>query len=141
MIFLDFGKLTIKGDSEYTDHVDMIKFDSVQWGVGRAVSGGGNDRKFSDPSFSEITLSKLMDKSSVDLFISAASLKTPHPAMISWCDIDDEAVQVYHQIELGNAVITSYSSQSGGDTPSDSITLNFTTMKVHFTRFPATGSP
>jgi type VI secretion system secreted protein Hcp len=143
MILLNYGDLTIKGDSMLDGYEDWVQIQSVQWGVGRAVTSttGGGDRKFSEPSFSEISLSKEMDKGSIDLFIEACGGKKPYPAILTWVDNSGEAIEVYHSLELGNAVITSYSSSSGGDRPSDQFTLNFTTMKVLYTRFTDTGDP
>lgn len=143
MILMNYGDLTIKGDSALDGYEDWVQFDSVQWGVGRACtsSTGGGDRKFSEPSFSEVSLSKSMDKASIDLFIEACGGKKPYPVVLTWVDNSGDAIDVYHSLELGKAVITSYSSSSSGDRPHDSITLNFTEITVKYTRFPPEGAP
>ena len=143
MILMNYGDLTIKGDSALDGYEDWVQFDEVKWSVGRACtsSTGGGDRKFSEPSFSEISLSKAMDKSSIDCFIEACGGKKPYPVLLTWVDNSGDAIEIYHQVELGNAVITAYSSSSSGDRPDDKITLNFTEITVHYTRFPPDGAP
>ena len=119
-----------------------MQFDSIQWGVGRSVATttGGGDRETSQPSFSEISLTKMMDKSSIDLFIEAAGGKKPQPAILNFVNTDGEGIQVYHSLELENTLITAYSSSSSGDRPNESITLNFTKILVKYSRFGPDGT-
>jgi len=142
MILLNYGDLTIKGDSNLGDHEEWVQFDSVQWGVSRPIASttGGGDRETSQPMFTDITLSKSMDKASIDLFIESCGGKTPFPAIIRWINTSGDANEVYHELELGNTLITSYTSSSGGDRPTDTITLNFTTINVKYTRFKPDGT-
>jgi len=142
MILMNYGDLTIKGDSTLDGHDDWVQFDSVQWGVGRAIAAttGGGDRETSQPSFSEITLTKFMDKSSIDLFIESCGGKKPYPTIIRWVNTSGDTNEVYHELELGNTLVTAYSTSSGGDRPTESITLNFTTIMVKYTRFAPDGT-
>ena len=61
MILLKFAT-PINGESTVAGHDKWITVDSIQFGVGRGVSsvGGGGDRETSNPSFSEVTLTKSM---------------------------------------------------------------------------------
>ena len=73
MILLKFDK-EIKGDSSVVQHENWITCDTLNWSVQRpfTTSGYGQDRDTSNPSFSEVTLTKSMDIASSDLFLQAA---------------------------------------------------------------------
>ena len=77
MILLNFAT-AIKGDSTVDSHTDWITVDSLHWGVGRAIStsGVGKDRDTSNPSISEVVITKSMDVASTDLFSQATCGKT-----------------------------------------------------------------
>ena len=141
MILLNYGDKMIKGDSGLVGFEEEIQIQKVNWGVGRAVTSSTGDRKFSAPSFSEISLTKGMDKASIDLFVQACGGKDPYDAIMTWVDNSGSSIDIYHQIELGKAIITSYSTSSEGDRPTDSFTLNYKTMLVKYTRYPDSGSP
>jgi len=143
MILFDFGG-KIKGDSMKEKHGDWIKLDGAWMGVERAMVGtsGGADRDTDSPRFSEIRLSKPADKSSVDLFVEAAGGTEPKKAAIHFCnESGDNKVEVYMSWELENALISSYSvSSEEGKHATETITLNFTKIKVAYTRLKPDGS-
>jgi len=62
MILLKFAT-AINGESIVAAHDKWIHIDSVSFGVGRAITsvGGGGDRETSNPSFSEVSLTKSLD--------------------------------------------------------------------------------
>lgn len=143
MILLNF-KTAIKGDSTVASHADWITIDSLQFGVGRAItsSGGGTDRETSNPSFSEVTLSKSMDKASVDLMMQAICGKSLGEATIHFIQTGgaDAKGQEYLEIKLQEAIVSSYSTSSGGERPSESISLNFTGFQMKYNTFEKGGS-
>lgn len=138
MILLKFAT-QIKGDSIVDGHTDWITIDSLQFGVGRAitVSGGGKDRDTSNPSFSEITLTKSTDIASADLFLQAVCGKSLGKAELHWVQTggSDKKQQVYLKIELEEAIVSSYSISSGGDRPTESLSLNFTKISYQYDAF------
>lgn len=138
MILLNFAT-AIKGDSIVDSHTDWITISSLQMGVGRAisVSGGGKDRDTSNPSFSEITLTKSTDMSSADLFMQAVCGKSLGKAEIHFIQTggSDKKNQVFLTIELEEAIISSYSASSGGDRPSESFSINFTKISYKYDAF------
>ena len=140
MILFDFGG-KIKGDSTYKDHKDWVQVGSAQLGVGRAISSssGGSDRETSTPSFSEITMTKNADVASVDLFVESAGGKDPKKAQVHFCNVSGNSVDVYMSWELENALVSSWSVSSGGERPSESFSVNFTKIKVAYTRFEQGG--
>ncbi|WP_332876516.1 Hcp family type VI secretion system effector [Massilia sp. S19_KUP03_FR1] len=138
MILLKFA-VAINGDSVVDSHEKWITISSLQIGVGRAisVSGGGADRETSNPSFSEITLTKSTDIASADLFMQAVCGKSLGKAEIHFLQTggSDKKQQVYLKIELTDAIVSSYSASSGGDRPSESFSLNFTQISYQYDAF------
>lgn len=138
MILLKFAT-AINGDSIVAGHEQWITISSVQLGVGRAisVSGGGKDRETSNPSFSEVTLTKSTDIASADLFMQSVCGKSLGKAEIHFVQTGgaDKKQQVYLKIELTDAIVSSYSASSGGDRPSESFSLNFTQISYQYDAF------
>lgn len=148
MILLKFAT-PINGDSVVAGHEKWITCASMQMGVGRAISasGGGADRETSNPSFSELTISKSTDIASADLFMQAVCGKSLGKAEIHFLQTGgaDKKQQVYLKIELTDAIVSSYSASSGGDRPSESFSINFTQISYQYDAFSGdkvtTGTP
>ncbi len=138
MILLKFAT-AINGDSIIEGHDKWITISSLQMGVGRAisVSGGGADRETSNPSFSELTMTKSTDIASADLFMQAVCGKSLGKAEIHFVQTGgaDKKQQVFLKIELTDAIVSSYSASSGGDRPSESFSLNFTQISYQYDAF------
>ncbi len=138
MILLKFAT-EIKGDSKIDQHDNWITLDSVQLGVGRAISssGGGKDRDTSNPSFSELTANKSTDVASSDLYFQAVAGKSLGKAEIHFIQTHgtDAKGQVYLIIELEEAIISSYSMSSGGERPSESFSINFTKISYQYNAY------
>jgi type VI secretion system secreted protein Hcp len=126
----------IKGDATQGKHTDWIILNSCQWGVGRGIStpvGGANNREASEPSVSEVTVTKDYDSSSVLLFQeSTVGMDAKTPIKLDFCRTDQEG-EPYLQIELSDVLISGYSFSSGGDRPNESLSLNFTKIAVNET--------
>lgn len=139
MILLKFAN-EIKGDSKVVGHDGWITIETLQLGVGRAVSssGGGNDRDTSNPSFSEVTLTKTMDKASSDLFFQATCGKSLGEATIEFIQTAGDQLQVYLIYKLTDALVSSYSASSGGERPTESFSLNFTKINMKYNKFSGT---
>ncbi len=148
MILLKFGT-AINGESTVAAHDKWITVNSIQFGVGRGISsvGGGGDRETSNPSFSEVTMSKSMDVASTELFMQATCGKSLGKAEIHFIQTGgaDAKGQVYLKIELEDVLVSSYSATSGGDRPSESFSLNFTKISYQYDKFDGgkvvTGTP
>ncbi len=138
MILLKF-KTEIKGDSTVSGHENWITLDSVQMGVGRAItaSGGGQDRETSNPSFSEITCTKSMDKASTELMMQAACGKSLEEATIHFIQTGGADAKGQHYLEyiLTDPIVSSYSVSSGGERPSESFSINFTGFQQQYDVF------
>ena len=131
------GKVTAKG------HEKWIDVSSLQWGVGRAISsavGTSADREASKPSISEVSVTKLMDESSPHIFTEACVGKGKK-VIIDLCTVGTDQINTYMTYELEECMISGYSVSTGGDRPSESISLSFTKMTMKFTPYDKNGKP
>lgn len=143
-IYMKYG--AIKGSVTEAGHKDWIELGSFQWGVGRGISsptGSDTTREASNPSISEVVVTKSMDGSSPNLFVDAVAGEMNTAVVIEFTMTKAKGVQTFLKYELTNTGLSGYSVSSGGDRPSESLSLNFT--KVSWTFTPAasdlTGTP
>ena len=138
-LYMKYG--SIKGESTAQEHDEWIELNSFQFGVGRSIStgGSGSPREASAPSLSEIVVTKTMDKSSVPLFKEALIGKGDQQVMIHLTEQPQDKPQTYYQIELENTLISGFSISSGGDRPTESVSLSFTKIQSIYTVFDKTG--
>ncbi len=122
----------IDGDVTAEGHEKWIEVGSFQWGVGRGISsptGASADRESSAPSVSEIVVTKQSDQASPKLLDSALQGEGVK-VEIDFCKTDKGKLELYQKYTLEDCMISGYSLSSGGDRPSESLSLNFT--KVEF---------
>lgn len=136
----------IPGDVTAEKHEKWIELNSFQWGVGRGISsptGASADRESSAPSVSEIVVTKATDTSSTKL-LNEAYQGEGQKVVIDFCKTDKGLLEVYLTYTLTNCMISGYSLSSGGDRPSESLSLNFTKIETKNVGMGAagdTGSP
>jgi len=141
---------SVPGDVTTAGHANWIEVNSFQWGVGRGItspSGGSADREGSTPSVSEIVVTKDTDSASPNLMRAAVGIGPAaegQTVFFDFCKTDAAQPEPYIQIEIDNTLVSGYSMSSGGDRPSESLTLNFT--KITFNNIGmgpanATGQP
>jgi type VI secretion system secreted protein Hcp len=131
-IFIDLGN-GIKGESVQEGFTDHIAASSIQWGVGRGISSFTNGvRETSAPNFSEVVFTKTLDISSNDIALAATKGKALPTVKISFRKDDGEAGFVYLVYDLTDVYISGYSVSSGGDQPSESVSLNFRTITATY---------
>lgn len=132
-IFLKYG--SIKGETTQLTHKEWIEVTSIQWGVGRGIAsgvGGGSKREATAPSVSEITISKTMDISSPLLLKEALGGKAVD-VKLELTQTDNSGAHVsYQKYVLSETLISGYSLSTGGDRPSESISLNFTKIDSEY---------
>ncbi len=135
----------IKGSVTETKHKDWIQLNSFQWGVGRAISspvGNTSDRESSAPSLSEISVTKELDIASVGLFHMSLGGAEGKDVTLDFVQTGTkEAGRVYLQLKLSQVLISGYSVSSGGDRPSESVSLNYTKIHEEYTPAPAENKP
>jgi len=143
-IYMNYDNLNIKGDVTAEGHLNWIELNSFQWGVGRAISSptSGGAREASAPSVSEITITKVLDRSSPSL-LQEALAGEGKPVVIDFVKTGGGTGAPFTYIEytLDNVLISKYSISSGGDQPTESISLSFTKVQFAFTPQNPDGSP
>lgn len=124
----------IKGSSTDSKFKDQMELNSFQWGAGLGVgSARGGDRTTSEPSVSEITATKQLDKSSELLFKSLLMGDTITKGTVSFvAAIKGESV-AYATLALEDVIISGFSQSSGGDFPTESVSFNFAKFDWSFT--------
>ncbi len=142
MILMNFdGK--IKGDCSIPEHEEWITLDQLQFGLGRAIttSGGGADRDTGTPSWSEITVSKSTDVASGDLLQQACAGKNIGDAEVHWIQVGgvDAPTQPYMILKLHGAIISSYSLSSGGERPTENVSINCAKFSFRYDQFKEGG--
>ena len=133
-IYLKYG--SIKGDVTTDGLKDWIELHSFQWGVGRGISSaarGSKTREGSEPSISEVVVTKMLDTASPNLFIDAVAGEMNTEATIKLTSTIKNKVDTYLQYVLSNTGLSGYSISSGGDRPTESLSLNFTKVVWTFT--------
>lgn len=133
----------IQGDVTESGHTKWIEVSSFQWGVGRGISspvGGSEDRESSAPSVSEVTVTKDNDVASVKL-LNEALQGEGKTVKFDFCRTEKSKLQVYLQLTLTNAMVSGFSTSSGGDRPTESVSLNFTKVEYKVTPMAAAGDP
>jgi type VI secretion system secreted protein Hcp len=145
-IYMNYDSLAIKGDVTEESHKHWIELGSFQWGVGRGISaptGAAADRESSAPSISEITVTKQQDAGSAKI-LNESLQGEGKTVIIDFTKTDKGKLTTYLTFTLTNTMISGYSISSGGDRPSESLSLNFTKVELKSTPSDAagaTGSP
>lgn len=133
-IYMKYGH--IKGSVTTEGFKDWIELNSFQWGVGRAIgtaARGSISREHSEPSLSEVAVSKPTDVASPKLFLDAVAGKLDTKVTIKFTTTAKGKVETFLTYELENTGISGYSLSSGGEIPMESLSLNFTKISETFT--------
>jgi type VI secretion system secreted protein Hcp len=123
----------IKGDVTAEGYTDFFEVQSFQWGVGRGIGsplGGSKDREASTPSVSEITVTKTQDNATTEL-LRQALWGEGKKVEIKFTKTDKDKFEAYLEIDLEECMISGYSASSGGDRPTESLSLNFTKITLN----------
>jgi type VI secretion system secreted protein Hcp len=138
----------IKGLAKVSGHEGWLNADSISFGVGRSIpqpTGGSAKREPSPPSVSEVVLSRASDQASPELFAQACGGESLGTCTIHFLQVSGSDTRVYLTILLEETMVSSFSASSGGDNPSESVSLNFIKMSVQYDTFDGkkvvTGTP
>jgi type VI secretion system secreted protein Hcp len=124
----------VKGESVVMGHEDEIQIHSWSWGASqngtlhRGKGGGAGKADISDMS-----IQKNVDSASPALFLACCNGKHYDQAVLTVRKAGETPLD-YMTITLSEVLVTSVSSggSSGGDSVSESITLNFAKVKVSY---------
>lgn len=131
-IYLKIGD--IKGNVSAEGHQDWIECSSLQFGVGRAIPmavGTQTNREASHPSLSEISITKQMDDSSPYLFQESVVGESKQ-VQIHVTKTGANQLDSIVEYTLDSALISSYSISSGGDQPSEALSIAFTKIEMKY---------
>ena len=115
-IYMKFGD--IKGSVTTDGFKDWIELGSFQWGVGRSVnstSGSSDTREGSEPSVSEIVVTKRMDKASPKLWQDAVGGDFSKDVTISMTTTTKDKVETFVEYDLKEVGLSGYSSSGRAD--------------------------
>jgi len=132
-IYMKYGD--IKGAVTTEGFKDWIELHSFQWGVGRAIGSAARhmkSREHSEPSLSEITVAKRSDVATPDLFLDAVAGRLDNKVTIKFTTTTKGKVETFLTYEMENTGLGRYSISSGGDVPTESLSLNFTKITETF---------
>ena len=136
----------VPGDVTEANHTGWIELTSFQWGIGRGIGSamsGQASRESSIPSVSEVVVTKRMDKASPGLWTDSVAGQLNTTVKIEFTTTSKGATETFLSYEFDNTGLSGYSVSSGGDMPTESLSLNFTKMSWTYTGMdPAvSGSP
>ena len=128
---------SIQGGVTTSGYANWIDLNSFQWGVGRSVgsvSRGEDTREGSEPSISEVVVTKRMDKASPQLWQDAVGGDFSNDVTICFTTTTKDKVTTYLQYVLAKVGLSGYSASGGAnDPPSESLSLNFATVSWTYT--------
>lgn len=122
----------IQGDATDTGFEQWITLDTFQWGIGRGITtpvGSAANREASQPSVSEITVTKQLDIASNPLFQNIVTDQGGKTVKISFTRTGSGGDK-FLEYTLTNTLISGYHITSSGDRPVESLSLNFTKVQI-----------
>lgn len=122
------------GDATHEEHVNWMDIESMHWNVSRHITtpaGSTANREASEPTISEVVLTKVSDSSSSKLFAEACSGCKGKNVVIHLVTTGNPGT-TYIEYTLTNTLVSNYSVDSSGDRPIETIRLNFTKMEVKY---------
>lgn len=121
----------IKGEVTTRGFEECIDIENFSDGVSREVSST-TIRTAGRPLFSEISLGKSLDKSTV-LLREQAAVGAPLIMNIHFVNVGATTLCEYYRLELGNALLSSHTMSNTADQPFESLTINF--AQITYTSF------
>jgi type VI protein secretion system component Hcp len=141
-IFLKLGD--IESDAADKNHTGWIACDSFTGGTTRSMyleTGGGKMRDTSDPELHEIGLRMKMHKGSPKVFMASVQ-GPPVKAVIHVTRAGDTTGSLnYLEITLTDTYVSRYSMDADGDTPMETISLNYAAIEKKYTPNGSDGKP
>jgi type VI secretion system secreted protein Hcp len=133
----------IEGEVTAGGHENWIEINSLQWGVGRGIhtpTGSSAKRESSAPSVSEVTCTKMCDKSTPKLF-QEACVGQSKDVEIHITETGPDAIETFLVYKLTQSLISGFSTSSSGDRPSESLSFNFTKIEMKYTPYDEAHMP
>jgi len=143
-IYMKYG--SVNGAVTTTGYQNWIELDSFEWSIGRGIGSaahGSENREASEPTISEVSVSKRMDVGSTGLVQDAWGGELNSKVTIKITATTKNGVVDFLEYDLENCGLSSYTISSSGDMPVEHLSLNFTKITHRFKGLdPATrGTP
>lgn len=127
----------IEGDATQEQHRRWTDIEALHWHVERnmnTTAGSAANREASEPTVSEITLTKVSDSSTPKLFREGTSGSTGKAVKIHFVTTGNPG-NTYLEYTLTNTLVAHYSVNSSGDRPIETVKLNFTKVEMKYTPY------
>src|ERR1051325_7303531 len=134
----------IPGDVSEHKHEKWIELSSFQLGMNRSIHaaiGRGSNRESGQPNVSEIVVTKPLDDSAAELFRWALGGAGGKTVKIDFVASGGKAPYVYSHYELSDVLLSGFTTSSGGDKPTESLSLNFAKITWKYIQTKADGAP
>ena len=133
-LYMKYGD--IKGAVTTDGFKDWIELNSFSWQASRHIgtaARGATTREHSEPNLSEVNVTKLTDVASPKLFLDAVAGKLDSKVTVKFTTTTKGKVETFLTYEMENTGLSQYQLHSGGEAPSESLSLNFTKITETFT--------
>jgi type VI secretion system secreted protein Hcp len=145
-IYMKYG--SIQGSVTTDGYKNWVELNSFQWGVGRSVNSpakGDDTREGSEPSVSEIVVTKRMDKASPQIWQDSVAGDFSNMVTIVMTTTTKDKVETFLSYTLTDTGLSGYSTScaGGNDPPGESLSLNFSKVQWSYTPMGSktTGTP
>jgi len=123
-------------DKNFPNAIQVLSYQSgVTAGSIRFAAGGSASRA----NFSNVTITKNLDTATPVLLTDLVTGKVIPQAKFSFVKTTDSGSVAYLQVTLTNVTVTSENLSSGGDRPTESLSLNFQKEQMTYTPQNADG--
>lgn len=129
----------ITGDTQSKGFTGDIELNSFQFRVEHPIDIATGQIS-GKTTFSPIAITKMMDKTSPVLFGKVVQGQVIPQVDILFAKDTPNGLVTYASYVLKNVIISSYSVSSGGDTPSESLSLTFQSVQFTFSSTNPDGS-
>lgn len=126
----------LEGDVTAAGHEGWIECGSMDFGMGRNIqtaTGSSQERESSAPTLSDVTIVKNMDKCTPKLF-EQACIGTSKLVKIDLVQTGEQ-LDTYMSYELTDSLVAAYSTNTGGERPTESVSFNFTKFEMKYTPY------
>lgn len=134
------GGPTITGESTDSKHSGWIEINSMQLGVANQTSLSGGQITGGKSTRSDLTLTKLLDKSSPPLFLGCAQ-GTTYPTLTLELTTPNSSgtALTFYKITLTNVIVSSLSSAANGERPGETVALSYEKITTDYYMVDAKG--
>lgn len=127
---------TVEGESTDEKHPGWIELLSFSLGASQpvATTSAAGGRTAQRVDISDFSAMKMVDKASVDMLLACCNGSHFKKVEVEVCEASEQK-HVYIKYELSDVIISSLqtSGSSGGDKPTESISLNFGKIQWEYT--------